>query len=289
MRVYVINLAAATDRLAHISRQLGAAGIDFERFEAIDALQARLHRCAGLIPPMRLRSWTAAEIGCLLSHHELWARIAAGSDAFAAVLEDDLFIDRRLKLVLDGDVTLPRDADLIKLETVRQTIVLRRLAVRREAGIRFHRLRALHYGTGAYLVSRGAAQRLVTLLGAFDMPVDDALFSPDHAVGRTLKTWQVVPALAAQSAVLPGAAARPELATRMEREREAARDINHVMGEQAGLAGDGDAAGERGAALLRRLDRLRARIAETRMVVPFEAGEHLPRQGAPRSEEPSIA
>ncbi|MDR3466128.1 MAG: glycosyltransferase family 25 protein [Xanthobacteraceae bacterium] len=275
MRVHVINLAAAVERLAHMTRVLGAAGIAFERFDAIDAVSARSHRCFARIPPMAERGWAPAEIGCLLSHYEVWHRIASGGDPFAAVLEDDLFVDPALEPLLDGRRQIPGDADLIKLETTGIEVSLSRIARCCGAGIGFHRLRSLHHGSGAYLLSRRAAGILIDRIEAFDAPVDDALFSPAHPIGGSLRAYQVVPALAVQGVILAPTGHAPALASGIERVRTVARDLHAAMAQSGhGLPGGAAAParsrdGMSAAAVARRLRSLRKWLLERRMVVPY--------------------
>ncbi len=276
MRVHVINLAAASERLAHMTRVLGAAGIAFERFDAIDAEQARTHRCFARIPRMTERGWAPAEIGCLLSHYEVWQMIASSGDPFAAVLEDDLFVDPGLKPLLDDHRRIPRDADLVKLETTGVEVWLSRIVRCRTAGVGFHRLRSLHHGTGAYLLSRRAAGILIGRIEAFDAPVDDALFSPAHPVGGSLRAYQVVPALAVQSSVLQPTGPAPALESGIERVRNVARDLYAAMARSgySQRPGGGVAVPIRGrsalsAAAKRKLRSLRKRLMEQRMVIPF--------------------
>ena len=219
MRTFVINLERAAERRAHMETLLGGAGIAFERFDAIDGDQARRHPAFDQIPAMAVRPWGAGELGCLLSHYEVWRTIAAGPDRFGAVLEDDLFIDPRLRKLLSGGCALPRDADLIKLEAVGHAALVSRRALSSPGGPAFRRLYSKLYGTGAYLISRRTAQFLLGAVSAFDMPVDELLISPHHRLGRRFRTYQAVPGLAMQSSLLPNAAARPALKSRLEVER----------------------------------------------------------------------
>ena len=82
MRTFVINLERARERRAHMETLLGSAGITFERFDAINGDQARRHPAFDQIPAMAVRPWGAGELGCLLSHYEVWRTIAAGPDRF---------------------------------------------------------------------------------------------------------------------------------------------------------------------------------------------------------------
>ena len=282
MRVYVINLAVARQRLAHMERILGDAGIRFERFDAVDASRAIAHRCFKLIPPMVERRWTADELGCLFSHYEVWCRIAAGPDRLGAVMEDDLFVDPRLKSLLDGDIKLPCDADLIKLETVAAKTSVSRLARYGSQAFRVHRLRSLHCGTGAYLVSRVAAKKLIGLIELFDIPIDRALFSASHPVGNQMNVYQVVPALAIQNKHLADAFRRPELNTSIGRARDLADELQRAMLRTKSMALSEcnvrqitPARHRLLSALVRRLQSAKKNILEKELVVPFALGSRI--------------
>ena len=96
MKCYVINLASRPERLTHISATFERAGIPFERFEAVDQQRALSHPVGRNLPPLRSgRSWQPFEIGCLLSHYELWKRIAEDDADFSAIVEDDVLISDR--------------------------------------------------------------------------------------------------------------------------------------------------------------------------------------------------
>ncbi|HWA18746.1 MAG TPA: glycosyltransferase family 25 protein [Devosia sp.] len=221
---FVINLADARGRLAHMTRVLAAAGIPFERIEAVKAVDVVRHPGFERIPPLAVgRPWANAELACLLSHFEAWSRIVARAEPFAAVFEDDLHIDPRLHEVLAAPEELPATADIIKLETVNIPVWVARGAIQGPAGVRFARLRSNHYGGGAYVIGRSAAKRLLTMAGLFDLPMDDAVFSPGHPVGRQLRSYQVIPALAVQDVILPAARRSAGLGSTIEAEREIAR------------------------------------------------------------------
>ena len=206
MKVFVINLAAATERLAHMRAALGRVGVDFERFDALDPDRAARHPCFPLIRPLQGRAWVPGEIACLLSHYEVWRSIAAGADEFGVVLEDDVLVDARLKKVVDGESGIPRDADVVKIETGEyQKVALSRRSVATAGGPAYHRLLSVHYGAGAYVLSRRAARFLTDRVASFDMPVDDLLFADEHPAARKLRVYQAVPAVAIQSVNL-----RPE-------------------------------------------------------------------------------
>jgi glycosyl transferase family 25 len=214
----VINLEHSTARLQHMRSVLGAAQIAFTRIEAVDARKVASHPAYRLIPTRQGRTWVAGEVACLLSHYNVWTEIARSTEGLAAVFEDDLHIDARLRDVLRAGA-IPADADIVKLETFNVPVAISRSQASGPSGVAFARLHSLHSGSAAYVISRAAAQRATHMLSLFDLPVDDAIFEPLHPVGRAFRKYQVIPALAIQDNVLPTHTRAPELASLIEPER----------------------------------------------------------------------
>ena len=92
--VYVISLTRALDRRADITRRLNAAGIDYEIIDAVDGNQLDLSTLKNRLRQDKFRAkydrdMKRGEIGCFLSHYNLWQRIVKEQTPFALVLEDD--------------------------------------------------------------------------------------------------------------------------------------------------------------------------------------------------------
>ena len=221
MRCYVINLAGSVDRLDHMSRTFGEAGIEFERFDAVGGERVYSHPIVGVLPPMKIRDRTRGEIGCLLSHYELWRRVASGDDDFAAIFEDDILVDSRLKILVSDIGQLPEDADLIKLEASDLAAYYSRNAICGPEGLCFRRLLSIQIRTGGYIISKKAARRLTRMVSDFDDRVDLILFTPQHRVGRQLKTYQVFPGVVAQNDALPSNFRLTRLTSALAIERDA--------------------------------------------------------------------
>lgn len=115
MKVYLINLERNVDRLQSASRQLGAQGIDFERFSAVDGsaltnadrkrVMARFHARMARHNPL-----TKGELGCALSHAAIWRKMIEGQIPVALVLEDDVQLSDRFTRAL-ARVTESMDVD----------------------------------------------------------------------------------------------------------------------------------------------------------------------------------
>ena len=105
MKVFVLNLARCTERMARVKARLDALGVPFERFEAIDEAlmdDAEKHRsvnkfgwwCCSLRPISR------GKIGCALSHQSVYRKMLADDIQCACVLEDDVILSDHFPYVL---------------------------------------------------------------------------------------------------------------------------------------------------------------------------------------------
>ncbi|MCH9664639.1 MAG: glycosyltransferase family 25 protein [Gammaproteobacteria bacterium] len=110
--VYVISLPWAKQRRDRISAQLESLGIKYEIVDAIDGnflspydlLRHKMH----LISKFKSRLLTPGEQGATLSHHKIYELMIKRNDKHALILEDDVLIDEKIKLLLDnpGKLTL---------------------------------------------------------------------------------------------------------------------------------------------------------------------------------------
>jgi glycosyl transferase family 25 len=270
VKCYVINLASSPERLAHMRHVLGGIGVAFERFDAINLERSKQHPALGDIPPLRVRRpWAPGELACLLSHYEVWKLIAEADEPFGAVFEDDLHVDPRLAAVITDPAVLPTDADIVKLETVRQSVWVSRLEKPGPAGVTFAELETLHEGAGAYILSRQTAALLVRSIAGFDLPADDVLFGHEDTVCSRLRRYQVLPALAVQDIILSPEQRSPLLDSTLEPDRLLAWKTWDPLPETVGPRSLPARALRRAVREYRRLWRLRL---QRQLIVPFAAG-----------------
>jgi glycosyl transferase family 25 len=217
----VINLDRDASRLEHMRRQLGAVGLPFARFAAIDG------RCV----PEELRGYfdgsdaslTAGEIGCYASHLAL-CRLVANGDVPAPllVLEDDVEVIPDLPHLLQRLIAaLPADWDIVRLSypTKRASVRIAQLMTVFEL-VRYSQVPT---STGAYLLSRSGARRFLAQRKRA-LPVD-------HDLRRVwawgLDTYGVSPppvhndrvAGSSIDAMAPGARGDKRRASRLRRKR----------------------------------------------------------------------
>ncbi len=123
------------------------------------------------------------EIACCLSHYRLYERMVRDDIELALVMEDDVRIEPALPRVLDDLVACPfTDWLVIRLDCKRDQVVNPRTA--KFAGTRvaslsdgagLYRLRTHVLGTGAYLIRRAGAARMLAYGHPIFMPIDQTM------------------------------------------------------------------------------------------------------------------
>ncbi len=201
MKIYLINLARRPDRWAAMAEQAGRLGLALTRLAAIDARDARPESLDRWFPPKGpLGEIPKGDKCCSLSHRAAWEQLLESGDDYAAVLEDDVVLRSGADFVLGGTKWIPRGLDLIKLEHYGppgQAVLLSDFA-EIGRGFRLGRLRSRHTGAAAYILSRKAAEILVSI-PRFDLPVDHLLFNPNNSkIFVRLEPWQLLPPIARQ-------------------------------------------------------------------------------------------
>jgi glycosyl transferase family 25 len=264
MKILVLNLAEATDRLAHMEREFARLGLSFERLDALRGTDLATRRGA---PHPRL---TPGTWGCLASHVEACRRIAASGEAWGLVVEDDVWFADGTAAFLRDEERFPADADILKLETYAHEVCIAR-GVRAEiAGFALRRLLSKHLGTGAYLISARHAARIATVDPiTVDVPIDTLLFNPRHLVDRTAVTLQLVPAIAIQEFKLfPAEEVRLASAIDPDRRERKAKRYSGLLGALRGATKGSRDALKRKIRELRQAFALRHEDWE-RTIVPF--------------------
>jgi glycosyl transferase family 25 len=200
MRLYLINLDRRPDRLAAMTAQAAPLGLGLDRIDAVDAATAAPDVDGWFAPGGPLGVIPKGDKCCLLSHRRAWEAFLATGDAHAVFLEDDVRLSPSAGALLTGDGWIPAGVDVVKLEHYGPPGQRVLLSDMRSIGEDFAmgRMLSRHTGAAAYILSRAAAQALLTQT-RFDLPVDHLLFNPNNsALFAALSPWQLVPAIARQ-------------------------------------------------------------------------------------------
>ena len=176
MRAFVINLKGSDDRWAHMVREFDRTDLPMQRVAAVDgqALHLPLSSYAEhLYRWFHGRATNLREIGCYLSHLDAWTAFLAGPGSHALICEDDLKLSVALEPVLEAALRHTQDWDILRLSGLRPkaSLSLRALSTGHRLCVTFGRLK----GTGAYVLSRRAAERLLAALLPMRLPFDHAL------------------------------------------------------------------------------------------------------------------
>lgn len=201
MHLYLINLDRRPDRLATMMAQAQTLGLVVERIAAVDgrsADPAELERWFTASGPLGVLS--AGDKACFLSHRMAWAAFLASGEAHAVVVEDDVRLCAAARSLLTSDAWVPEGAQLIKLEHYGpqgQRVLLRDFRPV-TSGFALAQMLSRHTGTGAYLIGRAAAHRLLAQT-CVSLPVDHLMFNPNNSpLFASLAPQQLVPAIARQ-------------------------------------------------------------------------------------------
>jgi glycosyl transferase, family 25 len=191
--IYVINLDKDVQRLHWMEQQLTAHKLAYLRIAAVNGAQIHAQQDPYCSDPRRSHLG-AAESACLLSHANAWRLIAQAEVEHGLVLEDDIHLSDDFADLIR---TMSLDAEefcVHKLETFRATVTLTRQPAYTARNRSAHKLETHHGGSGAYILSKGTALRLLNYIDLFDEAMDIELFDPNRRTINSLAVYQWVPA-----------------------------------------------------------------------------------------------
>lgn len=219
MKCYIINLDRSPERMSRMEHLLSSHSIEYERIQAVDGLSFTTDQMFDYYKQHKQgKGMTPGEVACAESHLLAIRKVASGADDYAIIMEDDLHLSDDAGVFINSCEWIPNGVDLIKLETVNEPTIINSDEFKLLNGRRLIALVHKHWGAGAYIISKKAAQKVVKDYVAGAMPVDDYLFDPTI---NTFNLWQIQPSIAVQDIILKDDA-KPEksfLASTLEMER----------------------------------------------------------------------
>ena len=172
MRCVVINLPVARERREAIGREFEKVGLDYEIWRAVDGSRLTEEELGSADNETRHRlGYDAMDhpaLACLLSHTAALRSLADSEDEMIAVFEDDAILHPDVAGVLAALEEQPEGFDVVKLQRSpdcrRAYFPVRPLGPGHTLGrLRFH-----DFGCYGYVITRGAARRI---LERFPRPV----------------------------------------------------------------------------------------------------------------------
>lgn len=189
MPTFVINLDRRQDRMEHIQSQLDKIDLDFVRIPAVDGHTLDKNIAAAQAPDI-----SDCEYACYLSHRKCWEAIIQSGYQRCLILEDDVFVSRNLKTILNNDDFFISHTGITRLETHRRKVWVKREANYTLDGISVRNLCSGSLGTGAYVISSKHAEKLLENITRPAMAIDHILFNPKSIFFEHGNTSQIDPA-----------------------------------------------------------------------------------------------
>jgi glycosyl transferase family 25 len=169
MQIFVINLEKDTARRASITGQLNVLGFPFELVSgvlgsALTAGDLARHYDDGKAKWRMARSLLPAEVGCALSHVNIYRMMLAHGIPFALILEDDVSLPRELGEILGACAALldkrRPEVWLLSPADGRREVPSERTVGPRHVLLPYHR----GFYTSSYLLTLSAAKALLAEL-----------------------------------------------------------------------------------------------------------------------------
>lgn len=219
-----INLARSTARRAYMDALFERMSLPVRRFDAVDGASLsddKIQNGPELAPDPKPLS--AGEIGCFLSHRNIWREIAAGSTQHVAVFEDDIMFSDDAATLLRDLHWIPAKVGFLKLDTGSYPAIVSGLRPVPGTERQIGRLRSRLFGTAGYIISKDYARLLLARTTKLRAPIDMQLFYPEYRTFRRMTCWQLTPAICIQQAMSPDVSFLPSEAevSRIEPERQA--------------------------------------------------------------------
>lgn len=174
MRLFVINLARRTERMAFMERQFAAVPLDFERIDAVDGGKLSPEDRGRAVNDFRW--WCAqgykarvGEIGCALSHRIALSRIVDEGLPCACIMEDDVTIGEGFcRALKSAESFLATHADP-KVVLLTPCEVAKGQAIEKDCFMQI----SWASSTGCYVVNQEAAKRLLAVTSPITSTIDD--------------------------------------------------------------------------------------------------------------------
>jgi glycosyl transferase family 25 len=177
--IVLINLESADVRRQHMTSQLTALGVPFERvgIDLRSCDRSHILRCAGTVAPdvvFDMTRLSGAEVGCWLSHMSAWRRLFANPACVAGtVVEDDVVLGKDFAEAVAA-LEAHESFDLVLLGTSSRNVSRRKHI--EVARFRVHEPVGAVYNTWGYVIRRSYVEKLLSNPRlVLDVPIDHVL------------------------------------------------------------------------------------------------------------------
>jgi glycosyl transferase family 25 len=181
VRAYVISLPRSRERRVFIVRELSRVGADYEIVDGVDGRQLDLSDPEVVDEGLRsARDFQPGVVGCALSHLRVYNKVLESGAASGLVLEDDVVLPDDFRAMTSDVASRLRGAEvaLLNYQSAEPCRLTTQGAVQlgpsRQVALPVT-LRRLN-STAAYIITRGACERMAKLVLPVRTPADDWAF-----------------------------------------------------------------------------------------------------------------
>lgn len=192
---FLIHLDRASSRRAQVDHLCNMLPFETEVISAVDAQESDgAHDCAfgsyqrDIFSPRYPNALKPSEIACFQSHRKCWERILSDNLDAAIVLEDDVSIDLAAFIEAAGiALKFIRQGDFVRFPYKRREDVGVEMARNGETVLRLPQ--EIGLGMQAQIVTRNAAQNLLSRTKIFDRPIDCYIQMQWEHKQRIMTVW----------------------------------------------------------------------------------------------------
>jgi glycosyl transferase, family 25 len=205
MKYICISLKSALDRRAAMEMQFAEHGLNVEFFEAIQPA-ADLSDVPSYDASDRMRRYgrpmSRGEVGCYLSHREVWKQLIGSNLEAICVMEDDIQLLEGFEATVNELFEHRQHWDIVRLVSLNKHPAVPYAVL--PSGLKVVWTDRASVGTQCYLVTRAAAERLLEhskrIVHAIDTTIDRHC---EHRQRLLLTVPEVVRALPVPSTLGP--------------------------------------------------------------------------------------
>jgi glycosyl transferase family 25 len=180
---FVINLAHDLERKQHTLKLSHELGLSFNFIDAVNGknlsqIQIDQVYDESLSVSEFGRGLTLGELGCALSHLNIYKRMIDKNIEIAVILEDDIEISDNIHQILDAKTNYPEVWDILLLgyhsENKNETISTSSFRGKHKITPSHSTVRLVEiaFGTHGYIISLGGAKKLIKILNKIIKPID---------------------------------------------------------------------------------------------------------------------
>lgn len=180
-KTFIVNLQADKKRKIHMEKICTKLNLNFEFIKAVNGKNLKnidyyISFSRNKVTQGLKRELVPGEIGCILSHQNIYKKVINNKLEYALILEDDVDISDDIHIAFDNVKNLPIDWDIFfigyhgKLNEDLQIEGKHIYQINSKYSV--SKLSQKPYGTYGYIVSYKGAKKLLSKSNTFELPMD---------------------------------------------------------------------------------------------------------------------